>query len=64
MAWIYHKENQDEIRTCDICSSSQIKTNRNTWAIYFTKERVMKCYENLFLEIEEKCFHTPDPDSE
>lgn len=63
MTWKYGKDKEDEIRTCEICHLTQIKTNNNEWALLLTKERIDKFFENLFLGIEENCFHSYEPDS-
>lgn len=64
MAWEYGMEGDDPIRTCDICHLTQIKCKDGEWAIYITMKRIARCFDCIFLDIDEKCCHTPEEDSE
>ena len=63
MVWIYKQEDGYEIRTCDICKASQVKTDDEDWAVYLTYERVLQSHKCFIDGIIEYCFHTPHPDS-
>lgn len=64
MKWIYSKEVDDDIRTCNICKLSQIKTKDGDWAVYLTYARIEQSFKCTMLGIREECSHTPEEDSE
>ena len=54
--WIYDKEGETEFRTCPICHMCQIKKDGD-WVFYLTMKGIAKCFDNIFLDIKNDCYH-------
>jgi len=58
--WRFYKEDGYDLRECNKCKLSQVKTKDGDWAVYFTYARIEHAFDCWINDIAEECTHTPD----